>query len=37
MKAAGEVAVATEYRPGTYVYNDRSLVERGPAGPRIAR
>jgi D-serine deaminase-like pyridoxal phosphate-dependent protein len=33
MKTAGEVTVATEYRPGTYVYNDRSLVERGACGP----
>jgi D-serine deaminase-like pyridoxal phosphate-dependent protein len=33
MKAAGEVAVATEYRPGTYVCNDRSPVERGAGGP----
>jgi D-serine deaminase-like pyridoxal phosphate-dependent protein len=26
---AGLAPVATEYRPGTYVYNDRSLVARG--------
>lgn len=29
MMAAGEAPVTTEYRAGTYVYNDRSLVERG--------
>lgn len=31
MWRAHEVPVVTEYRPGTYVYNDRSLVERGTA------
>lgn len=29
MADAALAPVATEYRPGTYVYNDRSLVERG--------
>ena len=29
---AGDVPSATEYRPGTYVYNDRSLVAAGVAG-----
>lgn len=29
MMTASEASVVTEYRPGTYVYNDRSLVERG--------
>jgi len=29
MMSAAEAPVATEYRPGTYVYNDRSLVSRG--------
>ncbi|WP_426127486.1 D-TA family PLP-dependent enzyme [Pararhizobium sp. PWRC1-1] len=29
MMTAAEAPVATEYRPGTYVYNDRSLVSRG--------
>ncbi len=29
MMSAAEAAVVTEYRPGTYIYNDRSLVERG--------
>lgn len=29
MMSAGDAPVTTEYRPGTYVYNDRSLVERG--------
>lgn len=29
MMQAGEAPVATEYRPGTYAYNDRSLVARG--------
>lgn len=29
MWAAGSHAHATEYRPGTYIYNDRSLVEYG--------
>jgi D-serine deaminase-like pyridoxal phosphate-dependent protein len=31
MMAAAEAPVTTEYRPGTYVYNDRSLVARGVA------
>ncbi|WEX75643.1 D-TA family PLP-dependent enzyme [Sinorhizobium numidicum] len=31
MMQAADVPVATEYRPGTYIYNDRSLVERGVA------
>lgn len=29
---AGDFKVATEYRPGTYVYNDRSLVAKGLFG-----
>ena len=29
MAQAADAPVATEYRPGTYVYNDRSLVARG--------
>jgi len=29
MWRAQDVSVATEYRIGTYIYNDRSLVERG--------
>ncbi|MCG8710315.1 D-TA family PLP-dependent enzyme [Brenneria sp. 4F2] len=29
MMQAANAPVVTEYRPGTYVYNDRSLVERG--------
>jgi D-serine deaminase-like pyridoxal phosphate-dependent protein len=29
MMSAAAAPVATEYRPGTYVYNDRSLVSRG--------
>ena len=29
MMLAGDAPVATEYRPGTYAYNDRSLVARG--------
>ena len=29
MMFAGDAPVTTEYRPGTYVYNDRSLVEQG--------
>lgn len=29
MWSAGSVAGVTEYRIGTYIYNDRSLVERG--------
>ena len=32
MMMAGEAPVTTEYRAGTYVYNDRSLVERGACG-----
>lgn len=32
MTEAGLAPVTTEYRPGTYVYNDRSLVERGRCG-----
>lgn len=32
MTQAGDAPVATEYRPGTYVYNDRSLVARGVCG-----
>ncbi len=31
MWKADHVPVATEYRPGTYIYNDRSLVTRGTA------
>lgn len=31
MMAAADAPVTTEYRPGTYVYNDRSLVARGVA------
>ncbi|PDT83879.1 D-TA family PLP-dependent enzyme [Sinorhizobium sp. BJ1] len=31
MMQAAEAPVATEYRPGTYIYNDRSLVSRGVA------
>jgi D-serine deaminase-like pyridoxal phosphate-dependent protein len=31
MMHAAEAPVTTEYRPGTYVYNDRSLVSRGVA------
>lgn len=29
MMSAAEAPVVTEYRPGTYIYNDRSLVARG--------
>lgn len=29
MMHAAEAPVTTEYRPGTYIYNDRSLVSRG--------
>ena len=29
MMSAADAPVTNEYRPGTYVYNDRSLVERG--------
>jgi D-serine deaminase-like pyridoxal phosphate-dependent protein len=32
MMAAHEAPVVSEHRPGTYVYNDRSLVARGVAG-----
>ena len=32
MWKAGEVAGVTEHRIGTYIYNDRSLVERGTCG-----
>lgn len=32
MAQAGDAPVATEYRPGTYAYNDRSLVARGVCG-----
>ncbi len=32
MMRAAEAPVVTEYRPGTYVYNDRSLVMRGACG-----
>lgn len=32
MMSAAEAPVTTEYRAGTYVYNDRSLVERGVCG-----
>ncbi|WP_374629622.1 D-TA family PLP-dependent enzyme [Pannonibacter indicus] len=32
MMHAAEAPVTTEYRPGTYVYNDRSLVTRGVCG-----
>ncbi|WP_018237907.1 D-TA family PLP-dependent enzyme [Ensifer sp. BR816] len=31
MMEAGEAPIATEHRPGTYIYNDRSLVARGVA------
>jgi D-serine deaminase-like pyridoxal phosphate-dependent protein len=31
MMSAADAPVVTEYRPGTYVYNDRSLVSRGVA------
>lgn len=31
MMHAADAPVTTEYRPGTYVYNDRSLVTRGAA------
>ena len=29
MMSAAEAPIVTEYRPGTYIYNDRSLVSRG--------
>lgn len=32
MMHAADAPVATEYRPGTYAYNDRSLVTRGVCG-----
>lgn len=32
MMKAHEPSVVTEHRPGTYIYNDRSLVSRGVAG-----
>lgn len=32
MMHAADAPVTTEYRPGTYVYNDRSLVSRGVCG-----
>ncbi|MBA3038557.1 MAG: D-TA family PLP-dependent enzyme [Alphaproteobacteria bacterium] len=32
MMHAGDAPVTTEYRPGTYIYNDRSLVARGACG-----
>ena len=32
MMAAAEAPIVTEYRPGTYIYNDRSLVARGACG-----
>lgn len=32
MMHAADAPVTTEYRPGTYVYNDRSLVARGVCG-----
>jgi D-serine deaminase-like pyridoxal phosphate-dependent protein len=32
MTSAARAPVTTEYRPGTYVYNDRSLVARGVCG-----
>ncbi len=32
MAKAGDAPVTTEYRAGTYVYNDRSLVARGVCG-----
>jgi D-serine deaminase-like pyridoxal phosphate-dependent protein len=31
MMSAADAPIVTEYRPGTYVYNDRSLVARGVA------
>ena len=37
MMDAAEAPIVTEYRPGTYIYNDRSLVARGACGGRIAR
>lgn len=32
MMQAADAPVTTEYRPGTYIYNDRSLVARGACG-----
>lgn len=32
MMDAAEAPIVTEYRPGTYIYNDRSLVARGVCG-----
>jgi len=32
MWKAHEAPIITEYRPGTYIYNDRSLVARGVCG-----
>jgi D-serine deaminase-like pyridoxal phosphate-dependent protein len=32
MMHAAEAPIVSEYRPGTYVYNDRSLVMRGACG-----
>ncbi|PWV98836.1 D-serine deaminase-like pyridoxal phosphate-dependent protein [Hoeflea marina] len=32
MSGAARLGVFTEYRAGTYIYNDRSLVERGACG-----
>ncbi|SIR35855.1 D-serine deaminase, pyridoxal phosphate-dependent [Rhizobium sp. RU20A] len=32
MMQAADAPVVSEYRPGTYVYNDRSLVSRGVCG-----
>ncbi|MEP9374345.1 D-TA family PLP-dependent enzyme [Mesorhizobium sp. KR1-2] len=32
MMDAAEAPIVTEYRPGTYIYNDRSLVARGACG-----
>ncbi|MBS7805880.1 D-TA family PLP-dependent enzyme [Rhizobiales bacterium TNE-4] len=31
MKSISAGTIVTEYRPGTYIYNDRSLIERGAA------
>lgn len=33
MWRSGDVKTATEHRAGTYIYNDRSLVEGGVCGP----
>lgn len=32
MASAASLGIFTEYRAGTYIYNDRSLVERGACG-----